>query len=296
MIVNSPKLDVSQEYVVVRCHAMVQELLDIGKLSLIINSQNVEEFNENLMGTPYGKRIDTLPTDARAIDYERVFQALFLERLERILKVSPEDYISYLNIYYLLRMEIINLKRILRGKYTKLSRERIQETLLPIPPQRIESIEALLDADNVEEMVNLMKKSIYYYPLSNRLEDFKKTDNLGILTVELDNIYLDTLKETIAKTSSINQNLLNTLMNLEVNANTHIANIESDIARVNLQRNIIELLDKAIRTDSMGLPYVFWSLKMFEEEEIEMTRSAYLIIEGINPKQFHQFFSILNKH
>lgn len=273
---------------------MILELLDAEKLSLIINSPNVKDFKKNLMGTPYEKMIDTLPTDARAIDYERVFQALFLERLERIIKVSPEDYNSYLNIYYLLKMETINLKRILREKRRKVSRKNIQETLIPIPPQRIDSFETLLEADNVEEVVNLLKKFIYY-PLSNRLEEYKKTDNLKILTVELDKIYFDALEETIAKTSSINQNLLNNLMNLEISANEHIATHESGNARVDLQRDVIELLDKARKTDPNGLPYILWSIKMFEEEEIELTRSAFLIVEGTKPEQFIQFFPALNK-
>lgn len=149
-----------------------------------------------LSKTPYGSYVDPLPPDARAVDYEKAFYELFFHRLERIIRVASDDMAPFLRAYFPLRYEAMNLKRVLRGKYTGESEEEIRGLLLPLPPQFIEDYDPLIEAKGVEDAVMALEGTIYK-PLIDRLEAFKELEALWILEFALNKICFDAACDAI---------------------------------------------------------------------------------------------------
>ena len=193
---------------------MVTELLDQQKMLSLANSPSEEALIEELRGTPYRYSIENLDLGASAIDYEKAFYNVFLERLNKVVKVSPQGFESILMTYFPVRLEIINIKRILRGKYAGQSREEIERILLPVAPYSIRNIDDLLKADDVEGVVNALRGTIYA-TLSDFLPFFREQGSLWALEVELNYIYFDAIEAAISKAISKYRDLLIKLVEVD---------------------------------------------------------------------------------
>lgn len=181
---------------VVRCHALVPELLDREFLLSLAASKDEKAMRASLTQTPYGPYVEPLPQDARAMDYERAFYELFFHRLERIIRVASDEMAPFLKAYFPLRYEVMNLKRVLRGKYTDASEEEIRSLLLPLPPQFIESYDPLIEAKGVEEAVMALEGTIYK-PLIDQLEAFRELEAFWILELALSKVCFDAACDAI---------------------------------------------------------------------------------------------------
>ena len=100
-------------YVVIRTHALIANLLSQAQTQRLAESKDVEEFLERLAETPYG-RITVEGTSMVPIALERVFYEKFLERVLKIVDLTPQKIGDFLQTYYYLRFETLNSDEVIR--------------------------------------------------------------------------------------------------------------------------------------------------------------------------------------
>jgi vacuolar-type H+-ATPase subunit C/Vma6 len=200
-------------YVVLRTHARISDLLDKQQMKRLADAVNIDEFIERLKETPYGE-IDVEHNDKIALNLEKVFIKKFTERIEEIVKITPASMGEFLHAYFDFRFEILNIKRILRGKFTESSAEEIDESLIPIEPYIVRDYSELVGADSLEEVV--MKLSgTSYETLIEKLELYKEYDALWPLELELNYIYARNILRLTEKLPSSDRRIVNSLVKYE---------------------------------------------------------------------------------
>ncbi|MQY83164.1 hypothetical protein GH157_05665, partial [archaeon] len=113
---------------VIRSHAMMADLLTPEQMRALADGESLVVFVEQLADTPYGEIPITTDGDT-SIALEKVFYQKFIERMMGIVDLAPTNIGDFLQSYYYLRFEAINLKRIIRGKYSGLPNPKIIEFL-----------------------------------------------------------------------------------------------------------------------------------------------------------------------
>jgi len=138
---------------------------------------------EKLAETSYG-RISTETDGDVSMALEKVFYQKFIERMMGIVDLAPTNIGDFLQSYYYLRFEVINLKRIIRGKYSGLPTSKIIESLIPITPYRVESYEEIVGAETFQDAVRRLEGT-QYEPLVSSLELSEKYDALWPVEITL---------------------------------------------------------------------------------------------------------------
>ena len=138
---------------------------------------------EKLAETSYG-RISTETDGDVSMALEKVFYQKFIERMMGIVDLAPTNIGDFLQSYYYLRFEAINLKRIVRGKFSGLPTSKIIESLIPITPYRVESYEEIVGAETFQDAVRQLEGT-QYEPLVSSLELSEKYDALWPVEIAL---------------------------------------------------------------------------------------------------------------
>ena len=138
---------------------------------------------EKLAETSYG-RISTETDGDVSMALEKVFYQKFIERMMGIVDLAPTNIGDFLQSYYYLRFEAINLKRIVRGKFSGLPTSTIIESLIPITPYKVESYEEIVGAETFQDAVRQLEGT-QYEPLVSSLELSEKYDALWPVEITL---------------------------------------------------------------------------------------------------------------
>jgi V/A-type H+-transporting ATPase subunit C len=192
----------------------------------LAEAADIKDFLVKLEKTPYGM-IEVEHDDKLALNLEKVFIQKFIERIESIVNIIPTKMGEFLKAYFNLRFEVLNLKRILRGKFTDSTDEEIRESLIPISPYKVDSYDILLEADSLEDTV-LMLKDTQYDSLIEKLELYNEYDALWPLELALNYIYA---KNTMSLANDLprkNQYIVDTLTKFE----TDVENILVALKRI----------------------------------------------------------------
>ena len=176
-------------------------------------SSDIDEFIERLRGTPYGE-IKVERDDKIALNLEKVFIQKFIDRIEEIVRITPTKMGEFLQAYFDFRFEILNLKRILRGKFTESDSEEILDSLIPIEPYNIENYDELINSQNLIEAVARLNNSIYQ-SLEEKLELYQEYDALWPLELELNYIYARTILRLTEKLPIRDRHIVNSLVKYE---------------------------------------------------------------------------------
>jgi len=182
-------------YVVIRTHALIANLLSQAQTQRLAESKDVEEFLERLAETPYG-RITVEGTSMVPIALERVFYEKFLERVLKIVDLTPQKIGDFLQTYYYLRFETLNLKRIIRGKFSGLPSEKILESLVPINPYLVPSYRELADSASVGEAVNRLKGTPYSEVIT-KLKLYEQYEAIWPLELVLNHVFANAIFEAV---------------------------------------------------------------------------------------------------
>ncbi|MFH0849436.1 MAG: V-type ATPase subunit [Candidatus Bathyarchaeota archaeon] len=174
-------------YAVLRTHARIADLLDQEQVRRLAEAPDILEFLTRLKETPYGE-VQVQMDDKLSISLEKVFIQKFTERIESIVKITPTKMGEFLRAYFDLRFEVVNLKRILRGKFTESPEEEIRDSLIPITPYLIDSYDGLIRADSLEDAVVLLEGTPYG-ELVEKLDIYREQDALWPLELTLNHIY-----------------------------------------------------------------------------------------------------------
>lgn len=187
------KLDLT--YVVIRAHARIANLLNHQQTQRLTESKDVQEFLDRLAETSYG-RISIEGAEVVPIALEKVFYEKFLERVLKIIDLTPQVMGDVLKTYYYLRLETLNLKRILRGKFSGLPPTKILESLVPISPYHIRSYNELAELGSVNEVVQHLKGTPYSGVIS-KLNLYEKHEAIWPLELELSHIFASSIFEVV---------------------------------------------------------------------------------------------------
>ncbi|HUS78451.1 MAG TPA: V-type ATPase subunit [Patescibacteria group bacterium] len=173
-------------YVVIRSHALLADLLTPEQMRALAGQESLEGFVEILAETPYGHIAIEEEGDA-SIALEKVFYEKFISRMMGIVDLAPIDIGDFLQSYYYIRFEVINLKRIIRGKYSGLPGTDVLNSLIPIVPYRVKSYEELVEAPTFEEAIRSLEGTPYA-PLISSLELSERYNALWPVEIALNHL------------------------------------------------------------------------------------------------------------
>jgi len=174
-------------YAVIRSHALLADLLTPEHIRSLAGSEDHETFIKRLSETPYGSISVEVDGDI-SLALERVFYQKFIERMTRIVDIAPRNIAEFLQTYYYMRFEVLNLKRILRGKFSGIPVSHIVESLLPIEPYHAKDFEELAKTETLEEVVAQLGDTPYS-AVETSMELCKQYDALWPLELALNHLY-----------------------------------------------------------------------------------------------------------
>ena len=206
-------MNLGTDYVVLRTHARINDLLSIEQMKQLADAKDVKEFLIRLKETPYGE-IQVEENDKIALNLEKNFIKKFTERIEDIVKITPSKMGEFLHAYFDFRFEVLNLKRILRGKFTESSSEEIADSLIPIDPYIVKDYEDLISSHDLESVVRKLSGTSYD-SLVAKLDLYKEYDALWPLELELNYIYARNILKLTENLSSADRHIVNSLVKYE---------------------------------------------------------------------------------
>jgi vacuolar-type H+-ATPase subunit C/Vma6 len=178
---------------ITRTHGRKTHLLNPEDFNVMARSRSLAEVVTQLLRSDYAVEISKLPT--REVDstrLETIFHKTLVDRYFTVVKDARGRIQEFLRAYAA-RIEVENLKRILRAKHTGETVE--SQNLIPLGREHTTiNFPALLKAEDVEEMVSLLKETPYA-PLSSRLDTYRRLGLPIILESLLDKIYFERVLE-----------------------------------------------------------------------------------------------------
>jgi len=193
---------------------MRARLLAPGAMKALALTKDLEEFLEHLSKTPYREEMGGERGFVSAARLEAIFNQTFLRRLERIIRVCPEGLSEFLQTYYCMRLEINNLKRFLRGRFSKLPLERIRESLTPLEPYKSVSFEELLMAEALEDLIGSLRDTPYA-PLKESLVLSDRHDTLWPVEARLNYLYVEAVQGVLSKIPPIDRGRVRRMVEVE---------------------------------------------------------------------------------
>jgi vacuolar-type H+-ATPase subunit C/Vma6 len=154
-----------------------------------------------------------------------VFTEKFIERIESILKITPTKMGDFLRAYFDLRFEVLNLKRILRGKFTESTEDEIRQSLIPIEPFLVESYEILVTAKDFEETVKLLQGTPYQ-SLVTKIPEYTENEELWPFELELNYIYAKEILALVEKLPLKDRYIVNSLVKFETDVENALVAIK----------------------------------------------------------------------
>jgi len=199
--------------VVLRTHARIAGLLTREQMQTLADTRDVDDFLTKLEDTPYGSV--TLDDESRPdIAMERVFYRKFIERIEKIVELTPKKIGEFLMGYYQMRFEVVNLKRILRGKFSDASEDEIRLSLIPISAYQVASYEDLVKADSLESVVEMLRGTPYA-KVSEQMPLYEEHDALWPLELMLNYLNASAILEAVKKLPTRDRRIVRKLVELE---------------------------------------------------------------------------------
>jgi len=211
-------------YVVVRCHAMRAELIDPETMRSLAESRDMKEFLGLLSQTRYQEIIGEAGERVSSVALERAFYQKLIEGLARVVGVAPTGMAEFLRAYYQMRLEVQNLKRILRGKFSEAPMERIKRHLIPVSTYLSVDFDDLLGAETVADSVNLLGRTVYA-PIKESLALSEKYDAIWPIEAKINQIYVESVQESLSKISSEDRRMVRQIVEVE----TDVENLLSAI-------------------------------------------------------------------
>lgn len=173
-----------------RVRARKGRLFNDKQYTEIIESQNIEEVKNYLRGLPeYAKYIDEYPLE-KALDTQ------LAETYDIIARIAPDNTKEPFN-FLLKKWDIRNIKSIIIAKEAGLG---VEETLNLVVPfgELSDKLNTLIDADNINEILNNLEGTDYAPILEDAIPIYKETGILLPIEASLDKYLLENLLRTAA--------------------------------------------------------------------------------------------------
>ena len=218
-------------YVVIKSHSLMADLLTPEQMRALAQQEALEGFVEQLAGTSYGM-ISTETDGDVSLALEKVFYQKFIERMMGIVDLAPTNIGDFLQSYYYLRFEAVNLKRIIRGKYSGLPTSQIIESLIPITPYRVESYEEIVGAETFQDTVRRLEGT-QYEALVSSLELSEKYDALWPVEIALNYISARVVFKSLERLPQSDRGLVRRIVQAEADVENFLVAAKQRSAREN---------------------------------------------------------------
>jgi len=218
-------------YVVIKSHSLMADLLTPEQMRTLAQQETLEEFVEKLAGTSYG-RLSTETDGDVSLAFEKVFYQKFIERMMGIVDLAPTNIGDFLQSYYYLRFEAINLKRIVRGKFSGLPTSKIIESLIPITPYKVESYEEIVGAETFQDAVRQLEGT-QYEPLVSSLELSEKYDALWPVEIAMNHLSARAIFKSLDRLPQGDRGLVRRIVQAEADVENFLVAAKQRGAREN---------------------------------------------------------------
>jgi vacuolar-type H+-ATPase subunit C/Vma6 len=215
-------------YAVVRSHALLADLMTSNQMRTIASVDSVEDFLQQLAQTQYGQ-ITLDPEVNPSISLERVFYKKFIERIVKIVDIVPSRIGELLQTYYYMRFEVLNLDRIIRGKFADETPQQIQASLVPMMPFKAPSHQALSEAADMESLLELLKGTTYN-AVAEKVSAYKQYDAIWPLQLELQQVYSTTILKSVEKLPADQKFMISRIVELEADIENFLVAVKQSRA------------------------------------------------------------------
>ncbi|RLE88771.1 MAG: hypothetical protein DRJ49_04535 [Thermoprotei archaeon] len=225
-------------YISAKIKGLKTQLLGRDDIYALLGCKDIHEIVRHLETTAYRKEIEEISVDElNALVLERAFIKNFLRTMNTVIEESPK-YVQDITIEFIRKLDINNLKVILRAKEYKLPPLEIARYLLPLREFDEDTCRRLLErSTNVEDIVRMLKDTIYYELLSQSLTEYKTSGSLLPIEVALDKFVYERLWNKSRKLSNLDRKVVEEILGTEID----IINIKTTL-RCKLAHMDIEAL------------------------------------------------------
>jgi len=182
-------------YIVTRAHGLRTHLIKPEDITVLSKAPDLPTIIESLLKGDYSQDVSSIPSEKiNAMSLTEVFYKKLVDRLYFIVKITGRNLKKFFEDYAK-RLEVENIKRILRVKHGK---ETItEEELLPIPREYATvNFSAMVGARDLDESVGILKATIYA-PLIEKMDLYKRYNTTLIFEGVLESLYFKKLWKDI---------------------------------------------------------------------------------------------------
>ncbi|NYB51502.1 MAG: V-type ATP synthase subunit C [Methanobacteriaceae archaeon] len=183
-----------------RIRARIGRIFNEKQLQEIIEAGSIEEVKNYLRGFPdYAKYIDQYPLE-KALDTQ------LAESYDLVARITPENSRDAFK-FLLKKWDIRNIKSIIIAKEAGLTTEETLDLVVPYG-DLTDKLDALVDADNINEVLNALEGTEYAPLLENAIPTYQETGLLLPLEASLDNYLLTKLLKSVSTPEDDNTSYL----------------------------------------------------------------------------------------
>ncbi|WP_407432631.1 V-type ATP synthase subunit C [Methanobrevibacter sp.] len=191
-----------------RVRARTGRLFDEKQISELVETNNVEEVENYLRGSPdYANVLDEYPLD-KALDVERA------NTYDYIARVAPKD-VKDPFVIMSKKTDIDNIKSLLTAKEVGLTPDETRELLIPCG-SLYGDLTSLVDTDNVTDIVTSLDSTEYATVLEDALPEYEEKHMTLPLEAALDKYYLSNLLRSSDVPSDENKQILYSYVGTQV--------------------------------------------------------------------------------
>jgi len=191
-----------------RVRARTGRILDEKQLSEIIEADNLDEVKNYLRGLPeYAKYIDQYPLE-KALDTQ------LAETYSMMAGMAPDNVKKVFKVL-LQKWDVRNIKSIIAAKEAGLSREETETLIVPFGELK-DSLDKLLDAKSITEIINSLEGTAYASILDDAMAAYEKTGMILPLEAALDKYFLENLLVAASNPSDESTRVLHSFIGTQI--------------------------------------------------------------------------------
>ena len=176
-------------YGVIKSHSLIADLLNSQQIISLAKADNLETFIKLLSDTPYAGMFETKVYTS--ITLERVFYSKFIQRLSDLINTVPKNIADFLKLYCI-KFEVLNLKRIIQGKFNGIPSSQITELLIPLESFNKINFEELVNTPSLDGVIERLAGT-RFATLREHIDLGKKYDVMWPFELALNQIYAITV-------------------------------------------------------------------------------------------------------
>ncbi len=185
------------------------KMLDKKQIVEIIDTKRLDDIY-NLVGEmpEYKKYIEKYP-------FEKAMDMHLAETHELLFKISPDKFKDFFESF-VSKWDVRNIKTVITAKEAGMDTESIKDIIIPFGKLKKETLNRLMDAENIDDIVDILKDTEYYDILNDAVPLYKEKDILLPLEAALDKYYYGKLFEIVSEASNEDEKVLHSLITKQI--------------------------------------------------------------------------------